>query len=180
MISVVELLFVCVSDHCVTQNVRHYIVSSPDIDHTPEHSGVSNSVLSLSLSQTVIGTLAQYILDSLFRLDNFPSTWQYIDIGRLSHLGELKNAAHYVLTEYPCHSKEIVINRYLKRTTYCPILKLVRWLFDHDGVIFRGWYSWLALSRNNKQFENHSVDKVTKFWCYRRLIKKTLVSFPKL
>ena len=36
-------------------------------------------------------------------------------------------------------------------------------------------YSWLAMSRNpdamKKLFENHSVDKVKKLWCYRRLIK---------
>ena len=44
---------------------------------------------------------------------------------------------------------------------------------------FRAFWaiSWVALSRNpfavKKLFENHSVDKVKEFWCYRRLIMKT-------
>ena len=44
--------------------------------------------------------------------------------------------------------------------------------------------SWFELSRNldaiGKILENHSVDKVKKLWCYRRLIKITLLYFLSL
>jgi len=44
--------------------------------------------------------------------------------------------------------------------------------------------SWLALSRNpdtiKNLFENHLADKIKKLWCYRRLIKMTLLEFLSL
>jgi len=44
--------------------------------------------------------------------------------------------------------------------------------------------SWLALSRNldviKNLFEHHLVDKITKLWYYRRLIKMTLLWFLSL
>ena len=50
-----------------------------------------------------------------------------------------------------------------------------------NGLVFSDWsrYSRLALSRNNKQFENHWVDKVKKLWSYRRWLTKNSLHFPK-
>ena len=58
-----------------------------------------------------------------------------------------------------------------------PNLALIE-LFERTEAVCGKAYSSLPLSSNKKQFENQSVDKVNKLWCYSRLIKKTL-RFPK-